>query len=166
MNKLIVIAVVLVLAAVGWYALNTANAPESVPATTTPTETMTAEKPATEDHEMMGEETATTNADASTSVPTELPPGEGINFTVKGSNYAFDVQEIRVKEGDTVTINFESSEGFHDWVVDEFDAATAKVRPGTPTSVTFVASKAGTYEYYCSVGSHRAQGMVGTLIVE
>lgn len=87
-------------------------------------------------------------------------------FEVRGENFAFDVQEIRVKQGDTVTINFESTDGFHDWVVDEFDARTQQVRPGTPTSVTFVADQAGTFEYYCSVGSHRANGMVGTLVVE
>ncbi len=87
-------------------------------------------------------------------------------FTVSGTNFAFDVEEIRVNQGDTVTINFESAEGVHDWVVDEFGAATEVVQPGTPTSVTFVADQAGTFEYYCSVGSHRAQGMVGTLIVE
>lgn len=87
-------------------------------------------------------------------------------FDVSGSNFAFDVTEMRVKEGDTVTINFSASAGFHDWKIDEFSAATAQVRPGTPTSVTFVADKKGTFEYYCSVGSHRAQGMVGNLIVE
>ena len=93
-------------------------------------------------------------------------PASVETFTVKGVNFAYDVEEIRVKEGDTVTINFESSDGYHDWVVDEFSAATDRVRPGTPTSVTFIANKAGEYEYYCSVGSHRAQGMVGKLIVE
>lgn len=87
-------------------------------------------------------------------------------FDVKGTNFAFDVKEIRVKKGDKVTINFESAEGFHDWVVDEFKAATKQVNPGTPTSVTFVADAAGTFEYYCSVGKHRQNGMVGTLIVE
>jgi plastocyanin len=87
-------------------------------------------------------------------------------FTVKGVNYGYDVKEIKVKEGDTVTINFISSDGFHDWVVDEFDAATKKVQPGVPTSVTFVADKKGTFEYYCSVGQHRVHGMVGNLIVE
>ncbi len=100
--------------------------------------------------------------------PTEPSP-EAVDakvFTVKGVNHAFDVKEIVVQKGDTVTINFESTDGFHDWVVDEFDAATKKVQPGTPTSVTFVADAAGTFEYYCSVGSHRAQGMVGKLIVQ
>lgn len=87
-------------------------------------------------------------------------------FDVVGTNFTFDITEMRVQEGDTVTVNLVSGEGFHDWVVDEFGAATEKIREGETTSVTFVARTAGTYEYYCSVGSHRAQGMVGTLIVE
>lgn len=97
--------------------------------------------------------------------------GDGVmsdtkTFDLSGTNFAYDVTEIRVQEGDTVTINFESADGFHDWVVDEFSAATEKVNPGQVTSVTFVANKAGNYEYYCSVGKHRQNGMVGTLIVE
>ena len=87
-------------------------------------------------------------------------------FEVKGINYGFDTKKITVKKGETVTINFESTDGFHDWVVDEFKAATKRVQPGVSTSVTFVADKVGEFEYYCSVGSHRAHGMVGTLVVE
>jgi nitrite reductase (NO-forming) len=85
---------------------------------------------------------------------------------VRGVNYAFDVSEIKVKKGETVTINFESTDGFHDFVVDAFGAKTKKVQPGVKTSVTFVADESGTFEYYCSVGSHKMQGMVGKLIVE
>ncbi len=87
-------------------------------------------------------------------------------FTVKGVNFGYDVEEIVVKEGDTVTINFESTDGFHDVVIDEFAVATKRVQPGVKTSATFVADKKGTYEYYCSVGSHRTSGMVGKLIVQ
>ena len=96
--------------------------------------------------------------------PTVIP-GE-VSYTVLGSNFAYDITEMKVKEGDKVTVTFRSTDGFHDWVVDEFDAATEKVSTGNETSVTFVADKKGEYEFYCSVGSHRAQGMVGTLIVE
>ena len=87
-------------------------------------------------------------------------------FDLTGKNFEFSTTEMRVKVGDKVTVNFESVGGFHDWVVDAFDAATEKVSEGGTTSVTFVASEAGEYEYYCSVGNHRAQGMVGNLIVE
>lgn len=87
-------------------------------------------------------------------------------FTLDSFNYGYSMETLTVAEGDTVTINLTSSDGFHDWVVDEFDAATDTISPGEETSVTFVADQAGTYEFYCSVGSHRARGMVGTLIVE
>jgi plastocyanin len=87
-------------------------------------------------------------------------------FTLDGFNFGYDIKEIRVKKGDTVTINLTVSEGFHDWVVEEFNAATTQIREGGVASVTFVADKTGTFEYYCSVGQHRANGMVGKLIVE
>ena len=61
---------------------------------------------------------------------------------------------------------FTSESGFHDWVVDEFDAATSRVQSGGQATVEFVAETSGTFEYYCSVGSHRAQGMKGNLVVE
>lgn len=96
---------------------------------------------------------------------------ETVIFKLSGENFAFfmDGEEapvLRVKEGDKVRIEFESTEGFHNWVIDEFGAATQAVGTGNPTFVEFVADKKGSFEYYCSVGSHRQQGMVGTLIVE
>lgn len=93
-------------------------------------------------------------------------------FRIEGINYRFlmdgeESPELRVKQGDRVRIEFESTQGFHDWVVDEFSAATAQVRPADGiTTVEFVADKTGTFEYYCSVGQHRANGMFGNLIVE
>lgn len=84
---------------------------------------------------------------------------------VRGVNYDYDVSVIKVKKGETVTINFESTDGFHDFVIDAFSVATKKVQPGTKTSVTFTADTVGTFPYYCSVGNHKAQGMVGNLVV-
>lgn len=99
------------------------------------------------------------------SVKMQIDPNAKL-FTVTGSNFVFDVEEIRVKEGDTVTIHFMSAEGVHDFVIDEFNVQTQKVGTGEVSSVTFVADKKGTFEYYCSIGSHRANGMEGKLIVE
>lgn len=112
-----------------------------------------------------GMEFPTTDSGDAMSDDTEAD-AEAKVFDIDGSNFAFSVKEIRVQEGDTVTINLTSADGFHDWNVDEFDAATTRVNTGETASVTFVADTAGTYEYYCSVGNHRAMGMVGTLIVE
>ena len=85
---------------------------------------------------------------------------------VYGQNFSFSPSEIKVKKGDKVTINFKSASGFHDFVIDEFAVATKQVQTGGESSVTFIADKAGTFEFYCSVGKHREMGMVGTLVVE
>lgn len=103
--------------------------------------------------------------DAEVTIDAE-PVGEEVVVNLDGFNYGYSEETITVSEGDTVTVNLTSSDGFHDWVVDEFDAATERIQEGETTSVTFVADAAGEYEFYCSVGNHRAQGMVGTLIVE
>ena len=87
-------------------------------------------------------------------------------FDLTGKNFAFSQSEIKVKKGDKVKINFKSTDGFHDWVVDEFNAKTSQVNTGGSTSVEFVADQAGMFEFYCSVGRHREMGMVGKLIVE
>lgn len=87
-------------------------------------------------------------------------------FTVRGDNFSFDPETIKVNKGDKVKITFINSEGFHDWVVDEFGAATKQTQAPTTEVIEFVADKTGSFEYYCSVGSHRAMGMKGTLIVE
>lgn len=85
-------------------------------------------------------------------------------FTVDGTNFKFSPELVSVKKGDTVRIKFVNSQGFHDFVIDEFKVATPQIREGEAV-VEFVADKAGSFEYYCSVGSHRAMGMKGTLQV-
>lgn len=89
-----------------------------------------------------------------------------VEFNLTGKNFEYSQTEMRVKEGETVTVNFTTESGLHDWVVDEFNTATEQVTEGNTSSVTFVADKKGEFEYYCSVGNHRAEGMVGKLIVE
>ncbi len=85
---------------------------------------------------------------------------------VSGQNFSFSPSTITVKKGQTVKINFTSKQGFHDWSIDEFDAKTEQINAPSSSSVTFVADKAGEFEFYCSVGQHRQMGMVGKLIVE
>jgi nitrite reductase (NO-forming) len=87
-------------------------------------------------------------------------------FDIKGLDYDYDIKEIRVRQGTVVQINFTNTEGFHDLVIDEFNVATKQIPVNQSETITFVADKAGTFEYYCSVGKHRANGMWGKLIVE
>lgn len=87
-------------------------------------------------------------------------------FTVSGKNFSFEPSTIKVQKGDKVKIIFKNSQGFHDWVIDEYGVATKQTQAPAEEVLEFVADKAGSFEYYCSVGSHRAMGMKGTLIVE
>jgi plastocyanin len=100
------------------------------------------------------------------SVGASVTLGPVKTFTVTGKPFSFSPSEIKVKKGDMVKIIFKNTEGIHDWVIDEFNARTPKIQAGQSAEIQFVADKKGTFEYYCSVGSHRQQGMKGKLIVE
>jgi plastocyanin len=110
---------------------------------------------------------STSNGTVSTAPSTTVNADSSIKtFDVEGSNYSFNIKEIKVNKGDKVKINFINRDGFHDWILDEFNAKTKQVKAGETDSVEFTADKTGTFEYYCSVGKHRQMGMVGKFIVE
>lgn len=158
----VVIGLVLVLG-VGGYFLFRSRSPDTEPQDT-PTPTATATLPlVTRTPTVSPTATAT-----GTPKPTgTVDQGAGVKvFTVTGQSFSFAPSEIRVKKGDVVKIIFKNTESLHDWVVDEFNARTPKITGGQTAEIQFVASKAGTFEYYCSVGTHRQQGMRGNLIVE
>ena len=85
---------------------------------------------------------------------------------VEGGAFYFEPNEIRVNAGEPVTIKLNSVDMMHDFVIDELDVQTEIIQGGNSGTVTFTPTEPGTYEFYCSVGNHRAQGMEGTLIVE
>ena len=97
--------------------------------------------------------------------PTSTVPSLKV-FNVTGSSFAFSIKEMKVKLGDKVRVVFFNQGGFHDWVVDEFNAKIKQLPAGQTETIEFIADKKGTFEYYCSVGTHRQMGMKGNLIVE
>ncbi len=179
MKAILGIVILVVLAAGGWYLFDKKSAEKMMQDDAAMKDAMMANGPDGDgdDHDMMGTSTddmmmGTSSMATSSDMMDTMKSDEAASvpgapvFTMTGKNFEFSTTEMKVKKGDKVTVNFESTSGFHDWVVDEFKAATKQVNPGTKTSVTFVADKAGTFEYYCSVGKHRQSGMVGKLIVE
>lgn len=149
MNKYLLVAVaVIILAAGGFYLY------QSRSQTTTPVMTTTPSPMVTTEPSMEPSPTAT----ASSAAVKE--------FTVTGSAFKFNPAEIRVKKGDMVKITFKNAGGIHDLVIDELNVATKQLQAGMEETVEFTASTAGSFEYYCSVGNHRAMGMKGMLIVE
>jgi len=86
-------------------------------------------------------------------------------LAVSGKNFSFTPSTLTVKKGDAVTITFTNTDGFHDLKIDQFNVATKRIGEGQSEEVSFIADTAGSFEYYCSVGNHRAMGMKGTLTV-
>jgi cytochrome c oxidase subunit 2 len=110
------------------------------------------------------EESAT--ADVAGDTETRLADGEVQIFEVEGGSFYYKPNEIRVKKGDPVKIVLKSVDMMHDFVIDELNVKTEIIESGDTTEVEFTPNEVGDFEFYCSVGQHRANGMVGTLIVE
>ena len=87
-------------------------------------------------------------------------------FNVSGANFRFDPATINVKKGEKVKVVLTAVDMPHDFDLDEFGVNGAVAQPGETVEVEFTADQVGKFEYYCSVGKHRANGMVGTLVVE
>ena len=157
MNKLLLVLVLVLVLGGGYYMMKGKSAGTMMP----------------KDEKIM-EVSGATGASASAMEKTESTAGGMMEkamakeFTLVGSEFAYDVKTITVKKGETVHVTLTNSGKMpHDWVVDEFTGAkTKQIKNGETDIVMFVADKAGTFEYYCSVGSHRKMGMVGKLIVE
>lgn len=113
------------------------------------------------------------------------------SFTVAAKEFGFAPAQLTVTAGQPVEISFQNTGAVeHDWSVREIDLAgnpTATEQsggghmmgdmhdapklhvaagPGTQGKLTFTPSKAGTYEFFCTVAGHKEAGMVGTLTVK
>ncbi|TSD06173.1 MAG: plastocyanin [Parcubacteria group bacterium Greene0714_7] len=152
-NKpIIIFAVVLLLALGSWYYFSQKSSTDSLETTETQVTGDTPSLPAG------GMETGELSA-SDTTAP------EVKEFTIASDHFSFVPNSMQVKKGDRVKITFSNPAGTHDFKIDEFSVATAKLSAGQNATVEFVADKAGAFEYYCSVGNHRAMGMWGTLVV-
>jgi uncharacterized cupredoxin-like copper-binding protein len=111
-------------------------------------------------------------------------------LSVAANEFAFTPAALSVPAGQPVTINLQNNGAVeHDWSVREIeisgeaksssDAQSGHMMGGTghepklhvaaniggKGTLTFTPSKAGTYEFYCTVAGHKEAGMVGTLTV-
>ena len=148
-----VIAAVIVVGGVGVIGLGK-NSNQTVPVAATQ-KLQTAQPTATD-----------TTAEVEGATDTAPQNSEVNTISVAGGNFYFKPNEIRVKKGEKVKIALSSKDGIHDFVIDDFDVKSPRISDDNTTSVEFTPDKTGTFEFYCSVGQHRAMGMKGNLIVE
>lgn len=97
------------------------------------------------------------NKDDTTSVKT---------ITIDAGSFYYKPNVITVKKGTKVKIVMTSKDMMHDFNIDELKVKIPVTKAGNTATVEFTADKVGTFEYYCSVGQHRKNGQVGSLIVE
>lgn len=108
---------------------------------------------------------------ASSSNPGFAPPQpQTVHMTASGqfsAGVAFEPNEFTVISGGEVTVLLHNSvkDGVsHNWKVDGV-ATVPTTSAGASNEVTFTAPAPGTYTFYCSIGSHRAAGLEGTMTV-
>lgn len=91
--------------------------------------------------------------------------GQVKEFIVMAKQWEFIPATIEVNLGDTVKLQVTSTDVTHGFVLSEF-GVNERLSPGKVVNIEFVADKAGTFGFYCSVpcGSGHG-GMQGQLIV-
>jgi plastocyanin len=161
----VIIIIILVIIGIWAFAMRGNNS-SSVSNSTDTTGTVNTDTSATPDETGATDQGSGTGVGAGVDVNAGVTTGATKTFTVTGSNFTFTPKALSVNKGDTVKITFKNANGFHDFNIDEFNVHSSKIQGGQEETVTFVASKTGSFQYYCSVGNHRAMGMWGTLTVK
>lgn len=87
-------------------------------------------------------------------------------FNITGGDFYFVPNKITVNKGDKVTFVLTNAGGVHDLVIDELGVKTPVTQTAQAATVTFTASKTGSFVYYCTLPGHRQKGMWGTLTVQ
>lgn len=101
-------------------------------------------------------------ASSSASVSTE----NGMTtITMDAGAFYYKPNQITVKKGTKVKVILTSRDMMHDFNIDELQVKSGIAKSGETKTVEFIAEKVGSFEYYCSVGQHRKNGQVGTLVV-
>jgi len=86
-------------------------------------------------------------------------------INMEAGSFYYKPNTITVKKGETVKIVMHSVSMMHDFNIDELNVRMPIVKNGDTGTVEFTADKVGTFEYYCSVGQHRANGQVGKITI-
>lgn len=106
-------------------------------------------------------------ADVTFSLRTEIADGKMVFIGNAGPIKDVVNPELRVAEGAVVAITVTNNDGaMHDIAVPEFGAQSDQlVGVGAATTIVFRATRAGTFEYICTIPGHKLAGMAGNLIV-
>ena len=71
-------------------------------------------------------------------------------FQIDADQFAYSPSELKVNEGDTVTIQLVSTDVVHGLFVDGYDISI-EADPGQSATLTFVADKPGSFRFRCNI---------------
>lgn len=100
----------------------------------------------------------------------EQVPDRTVEITGFGDN-SYDTGEVIVEQGETVEFVYNHEGGTHDLVLEdsegnELESTQVLSQSGETDSFTYTFEDEDDYEFYCSVGTHRATGMEGSVEIE
>ncbi len=151
-NLLAILGIIIVVGVVAFVMMRSSDAPEA---------------PVQENTIIIPSETEDVELEATDEAETEDAMEEGVvEVEMEAGMFYFEPSVMEANLGDTVRITMTSVDMDHDFVLDEFDVQSEVIDGGETTTFEFVVDQLGEFEFYCSVGSHRQLGMVGTLVVE
>lgn len=87
-------------------------------------------------------------------------------FIVSARRYAFEPRTLEVHEGDLVRITLDTADIAHSFVLDAYRIAK-KASPGKSVTFEFLADRAGTFPFYCSLTlEDGCREMKGQIVVQ
>lgn len=88
------------------------------------------------------------------------------HFVIKATDFSFSPTEVAVSAGQTFFLELQSEVGKHNLVIEKTAFKTKVLNQGETEVLEVNIDQPGTYNFFCSVGSHRQLGMEGKLIVQ
>ena len=158
-TMMMIVGIVVVIAVIGGYMMMRNGSSEQAENTENREGTV-----AEESSEKMEGETESIEAEGTY---TGVVDEQGVRvIDIEAGSFYYKPNVMKVKKGETVRIVMNSVSMMHDFNIDELGVKLPIVKDGDSDVVEFVAGEVGTFEYYCSVGEHRANGQVGMITVE
>lgn len=110
---------------------------------------------------------SSTSSTASSSEASSMTSDVNVKvINVEAGSFYYKPNVIEVTKGQKVKVVLTAVSMMHDFNIDELGVKLPIVKNGDTGTVEFTADKMGTFEYYCSVGQHRANGQVGKITVK
>ena len=97
-------------------------------------------------------------------ISAQQPSAQPRMIAITAKKFEFDVPKIEVKAGETVELTLNSVDTKHGFECKDLAIKKVTFEQGKPATVTFTATKPGTYEYkcadYCGGGHGRMKGQI------